>query len=206
MPLRFLSYSTDTYYSWFVDMKQIHKRAIFKIPTPKFYVLYNGEEKLENDILRLSDAFKLPSKEISLEIVAKVIDVNYSSGSDILKKSESLRGYAYLLELIRTQTREGMSRDRAIKPAIDKCISEGVLVDFLKRYYEEVANMLAYEYKYEDEFAANREEGREEGRKEGHKEGQLRVALEMFNDGFTFEQIAQYVKLPVEQIKGFLSR
>ena len=65
MPLRFLPYTTDTLYSWFVEMKEIYKRPLFKIPTPKFYVLYNGGEILKNDVLRLSDAFKVKPGEFS---------------------------------------------------------------------------------------------------------------------------------------------
>jgi len=40
MPLRFISYCADTYFSWFVDMQKVYQSTLYKIPTPKFYVLY----------------------------------------------------------------------------------------------------------------------------------------------------------------------
>ena len=183
MPLRFLSYTADTLYSWFVDMKKIHQRKVFKIPTPKFYVLYNGTEKLEHDVLRLSDAFQVEGGEFSLELTAKVLNVNHGSGCEALEKSPSLGGYAYLVDLIRRYQESGLSRDKSIKPAIQQCISEGILADFLTENFKEVADMLAYEYTFEDEFEANREEGKEIGielgREEGKEIGSAKKLLEL---------------------------
>lgn len=163
MPIRLLSYATDAYYTWFIKMKEIYKEQLFKIPTPKFYVLYNGEKELTQDVLRLSDAFILEAGEFSLELTVKVLNVNYGSGCDAMEKSPSLKGYSYLVELIRQHQRKGLSRDKAIKPAIRQCIDENILADFLQEHFEEVANMLAKEYRLEDELEARMEEGMEQG-------------------------------------------
>ena len=40
------------------------------------------------------------------------------------------------------------TRDAAIKKAIQKCIDEDILVDFLKENFEEVANMLLWELSF----------------------------------------------------------
>ena len=163
MPLRLLAYATDVLYTWFVKVRETYKEQIFKIPTPKFYVLYNGEKELDQDVLRLSDAFELEADEFSLELTVKVINVNYEGGNEILEKSPSLKGYAYLVDLIRQNQRQGMSKDKAIRPAIQQCIEEGILADFLQEHFEEVANMLAKEYRFEDELEARAEESMEKG-------------------------------------------
>ena len=75
-----------------------------------------------------------------MELEVKIIDVNHESGGEILGKSSSLNGYAYLIATIRGFMDEGLIRDAAIKNAIQKCIDEGILVDFLKENFMEVAN------------------------------------------------------------------
>ena len=47
------------------------------ILTGEFYVLYNGKQKLSDDILRLSTSFKADVDEPQLELKVKVIG-NYS--------------------------------------------------------------------------------------------------------------------------------
>jgi len=152
-------------------MKEIYKEQLFKIPTPKFYVLYNGEKELKQDVLRLSDAFMLSGGDFTLELTVKVLNVNYDSGCDILDKSPSLKGYAYLIELIRQHQKAGLSRDKSIKPAIKQCIEENILADFLQEHFEEVANMLAREYSFEEEIEARMEEAEEKGMAKGIEKG-----------------------------------
>ena len=93
-----------------------------------------------------------------------IIDVNFSRDNAILQKSESLRGYSYLIDRIKSGKDQGLTRDKAIKEAIDHCIQEGILEEFLKENYEEAAKMLRWEYDQEEEFDAIREEVRENER------------------------------------------
>jgi len=171
MPLRLLSYTTDILYTWYVVVKELYKNKIFKIPTPKFYLLYNGTDPVEEKTLKLSAAFETDGGENSLELVVHVIDINYTSGNEVLNKSESLKGYAYLIEQINNYKRQGLSRDEAIHAAIKHCIEAGVLADFLKTHYEEVADMLNIQYDQEVELEALREEAKDEGKAEGRAEG-----------------------------------
>ena len=69
MPLRFLQYAARLY-ERIQNPRDRYLRRLKKIPTPEFYVFYNGEEDYpENTTLRLSDAFMtLPEKQ-SLELL-----------------------------------------------------------------------------------------------------------------------------------------
>jgi len=87
MPLRFLPFMTDILYTWIKDKRELYKNKLITIPTPKFYVLYNGKSKLNHDVLRLSDAFRFDNHDFSMELVVKVIDVNYNKDNIILKKA-----------------------------------------------------------------------------------------------------------------------
>jgi hypothetical protein len=208
MPLRFLPFTTDILYTWLKDKKQLYKNKLVTIPTPKFYVLYNGKDKLKHDVLKLSDAFRFSDHNFSMELIVKVIDINYSKDNIILQKSPSLGGYSYLTEQIREHMNTGTPRDKAITEAVIHCIEKGILSDFLEKHYKEVCDMLAWECTIEDELAIKKEEGQEEGieigkargKAEGTEDERLRMAEEMLADGEDINKIIKYSKLSREEV------
>lgn len=202
MPLRLLSYVTEILYIWFVQVKELYKKKLYQIPTPKLYVLYNGDEPLKIKQLKLSDAFYIQGEETSLELIVEVIDVNYQSQDEVLQKSESLQGYAYLVDQIRMHMKEGYSRDEAIGMSIDLCIQENVLSEFLKQHYEEVGKMLYFQYDQETEHQAIREEERAEGRQEGQREEKMEMARKLLGAGVSKGIIANTSGLPFEIIEA----
>jgi predicted transposase/invertase (TIGR01784 family) len=141
------------------------------IPTPRFFVLYNGEQKIQNQVMKLSDSFVINDAAPSLELIANVIDINYGSGTSVFAQSLSLSGYSRLISEIRRGIHLGKSRDEAISLAIESCISQGILKDFLEEHYLEVSKMLNYEYDAEAEKRVLRQEGRREGLQEGLQQG-----------------------------------
>ena len=175
MPLRLLSYVTDILYQQIVDRDKLYGSTRLPIPTPKFYILYNGEQELKDRVMRLSDSFIEKDAEPSLELVAKVVNINFGSGETALNRSASLKGYSFLIAEIQENIQSGMTRDNAIIAAIETCIDQNVLRAFLKSHYWEVVKMLNYEYDAE----ADRRIQRQEGRKEGQIEGRIEDRCEM---------------------------
>ena len=204
MPLRLLPFAADILYTWLVDKKSLYKNSLVTIPTPKFYVLYNGKERLKNTVLRLSDAFRFKNHDFSIELVVKVIDVNHESGDRILRKSPSLNGYAYLVERIRQNISAGMPRDRAIAEAVKHCIENGILADFLEKYYLEVCDMFNYGITDEEYIEIKQEEawekGKEEGKAEGKAEGFLEAAIIMIQRGTSLQDVVGMFDLSDNQI------
>ena len=103
-PLRILLYVADILSSWFIENKQLYQSKLIKIPEIKCYVLYSGKAPLKETELKLSNSFKTndgSNDSFDLEITVLIIDINLSSGSTILQRSESLRGYAYLIDYIK---------------------------------------------------------------------------------------------------------
>jgi hypothetical protein len=188
MPVRFLPYVSDILYMWIPNKRALYRNKLVTIPTPKFYVLYNGKEKLEYDVLRLSDAFRFDDHSFSLELEVKVIDVNYGSGSDALRKSPSLDGYAYLMNQIRKHLNENTPRDKAIPLAVKHCMDKGILIDFLEKHYKEVCDMLAWECTIEDELEIREEEGF------------LKAAKKMLDKGNSLKVVAETLDLTDLQI------
>ncbi|MCL2819422.1 MAG: hypothetical protein FWD38_01100 [Oscillospiraceae bacterium] len=177
MPLRLLSYITDILYLHVLDRNKLYNTAQVKIPAPKFYILYNGKQKLTINKIKLSDAFLVQNVNPSMELIAEIININLGSGDNSLNRSLTLQGYAYLIEEIRKNQSNGMSRDIAIVTAIDLCINTGVLSDFLTEHYLEVSMMLNWEYDAEAEKRVLRESALEEGIQQGKQE-----TIEQFNE------------------------
>lgn len=197
LPLRFLSYVADILYSWFVQTEKLYSSKLYKIPTPKFYVLYNGEQPLKETTLKLSTAFEVEGGENSLELVVHIIDVNYNSENEILKKSPLLRGYSYLIEQIRIYKKQGFTRDQAIGLGIKHCIEQDVLRAFLKMHYEEVAKMLNFQYDQEAEHRVLREEAKEEGFEEGRQE----TARNFLRMGLSLQQVTEGTGLELSTVE-----
>ncbi|MBR5315342.1 MAG: Rpn family recombination-promoting nuclease/putative transposase [Firmicutes bacterium] len=190
MPMRQLQYVAKTY-ERILDKENLSQKGRVMIPAPTFYVLYTGEENWEKSRLCLSESYASDPGENTLELVVKIIDLRYNIDNPILKRSEKLMGYSYLLYTIRENRKLGMELGIAISQAVDTCIREDILSAFLIKHRSEVGSMLYYDISEErfieirvKEAEANalregRERGRAEGCAEGRKEGILK-SLKMF--------------------------
>lgn len=155
MPLRCLMY-VGRAYEQLVDSKARYRTTLVKIPTPEFYVFYNGEkEQPLEQVLTLSDAFMNPVGENSVELKVKVININSDKAHGILDKCGILREYSQFISMVRKYSEE----ESAIKKAIKECIEKGILADYLKRKGSEVENMLIAEYSYEEDMQVKLQEG-----------------------------------------------
>jgi len=161
MPLRLLSYMADVLYLHVVNRDDLYSNTLVTIPTPKFYVLYNGKQKLKYNEMKLSDAFILKEEHPALELTAKIIDIGHTKGNNILKRSNTLQGYSLLVEEIRKNEKLTKSRDHAIVTAMDYCIKNGIISDFLTEHYSEVRRMLRWDHDEEAEHRVIRNEALE---------------------------------------------
>ena len=202
MPLRFLPNVAETLYTWLDDKKNLYKNKLVTIPTPKFYVRYNGKDELKNDVLRLSDAFRFDDHGFSLELTVKIININHGSDSEVLSKSPSLNGYSYLVSQIRKHIDSGMVRDKAISLAVNHCIEKDILADFLNENYKEVCGMFDWGITIEEEMEI-REAAEEE---KGKKEGYLEAAYNFLQNGTSFQDVVRILKLSDAQIQNLKER
>ena len=202
MPLRCLMY-VGRAYEQLVDSKARYRTTLVKIPTPEFYVFYNGEKEqpLER-VLSLSDAFMNPAGENSVELKVKVININSDKAHGILDKCGILREYSQFISTVRKYSEE----ESAIKKAIKECIEKGILADYLKRKGSEVENMLIAEYSYEEDMQVKQEEARQEGIWQGRREG-ITLSADIFqmvkkNPDLTNVQIAENLGCSVEDVES----
>ena len=198
MPLRCLMY-VGRAYEQLVDSKARYRTTLVKIPTPEFYVFYNGEkEQPLEQVLTLSDAFMNPVGENSVELKVKVININSDKAHEVLDKCGILKEYSQFISTVRKYWDE----EGAIKKAIKECIEKGILADYLKRKGSEVENMLIAEYSYEEDMQVKLQEGIWQGRREG-----ITLSADIFqmvkkNPDLTNVQIAENLGCSVEDVES----
>ena len=69
-----------------------------------------------------------------------------------------------------------MSFPEAVEKAIDECIKNGILAEFLRKNRAEVLRVSIFEYDEEEHMRQEREESRQEGFEESEKCGEVRIA------------------------------
>ncbi|WP_461255238.1 RpnC/YadD family protein [Treponema sp. R80B11-R83G3] len=226
MPLRCLMY-VEKLYEVITNPEDKFKRRLEKIPKPEFIVLYNGADPYPDyKELKLSDAFMKTDKmkiDSPLELVVQVYNINKGRNQDILGKSRTLDNYSRFIDKIREYQKEYQRMypekddkkkllDKSFRSAINYCIKNNILKDFLKRHGSEVLNMLYGEYDPEVEMRVVREEALEEGEEIGIEKGmekgmekeKLIIAKNLLSKGSTLEFVHEITGLSTEKIKEIL--
>lgn len=167
MPLRSIIYYGRTM-ERLVEKRALYRNRLIPIPTPEFYMFYNGNEPFPSEkILKLSDAYLEKEDSPMLELTVKAININLPENHAILKKCRPLYEYSWFIQRIRDYLGQKQERDAAITHAVEDCEREGILADFVKRHGSEVINMLFTQFNMDDALEVSFEEGIEEGREEG---------------------------------------
>lgn len=166
MPVRGLMYFGNLYDAYIESNKiNIYGSKLVKIPTPKYIVFYNGKaEKAAVTELKLSDAFTQKDKSGKFEWTATMINLNQGKNPKLLKDCKILSEYMILIETIRKYQDEKETIEEAVDAAIDECIANNVLAQFLQKHRAEVRSMCITEYNEKVFVSGIREEGREEGK------------------------------------------
>lgn len=166
MPLRFLHYVSDVFRELFSN-SMLHRRSMIKIPVPHFVAFYNGLEKWieDEDEIRLSDMYEIPTDNPELELKVRVININ--KDVHILNKCKTLRDYMTFVNKVRFKMGvEGDDVRIAVTEAMDECIDEDILVDFFEQHREEVVEVSIYDYDEEDVRRTLFEEAKEMAKEE----------------------------------------
>ena len=166
MPLRDLLYVTRVLQNRIKD-ENLYSKSLVKIPAPRFVVFYNGMDfQPEQQILRLSDAFEKKQEYSSLELTVVVYNINFGHNSELLDACRLLKEYAQYVAQVRTYAKK-MDFPEAVERAVEYCIKNEILSDFLTKNRAEVIAVSIFEYDEEKHMKSEREEWREIGRGEG---------------------------------------
>ena len=190
LPLRYLFYVADLYSSTTKDAN-LYGTKLIPVPAPKFLIFYNGKAPCpERRELRLSASFNVPDEEPSLELRATLLNINPGYNEDLKKACKTLNDYSLYTARVRLYA-ETMKLEDAVNRAINECIREGILAEFLSKNRAEAMKMSIYEYDEEKHMRQTREEGYEDGyddglatgREFGYKDGLATGRKSGYNDG-----------------------
>ena len=198
IPLRDLFYISAEYQK-LVNRKSLYSSSLQKIPAPYFIVFYNGTEKAEEYWENsLSEAYENLSGEPRLELKVITLNINEGYNKELMEECQILREYAQYVAKVRNYTKE-MELDAAVERAVNECIQEGILAEFLRMNRVEVIAMSIFEYDKEEEEKKLRKAEFEAGVVEGIEKGELKAkkeaAIEMAKTGMSEVQIASILKI-----------
>ena len=148
MPLRGLLYHAKMYEKYIKRQGiDLYTTTLKKVPTPQFYVFYNGDKDTEDRaMLRLSDSFIQPVKDGEFECTAVMININKGHNTDLLQKCETLNGYALFIDKIKEGLSSGLDIEQAVNNAVEWAIGNGILSEYLSMHKSEVLGMVLTEY------------------------------------------------------------
>ena len=204
MPIRCLEYIARLY-EQFYKSKEKYSRKQLAIPTPEFYVFYNGKQPYTtNSVLKLSDSFTQTHDEYALELSVKVVNINYDKASEILKRCKPLEQYSLFVDAVRRNI--AVDKEHGFEKAIKECIQNDILREYLQRKSKEVLNMLIGEYDYDTDIAVQREEsfdmGLAEGKSRGSHQAKLETAKTMLTMGYPLGDICKISGLTTDEVES----
>ena len=204
LPLRFLLYISHLY-SRLTVKANLYGEAIVRIPAPEFIIFYNGKDEMpERQLLKLSDMYSVKEEKPKLELEATLLNISGTNNRKLKEACRTLRDYAIYTDKIRAYT-EKMELAEAVDRAINECIEEDVLRDFLMEHKAEARAMSIFEYDQERHMQQEREAGIEKGRRIGlaEGEGQLlrRQVQKKLAKGMNIADIAEALEETEERIR-----
>ena len=211
MPLRDLLYFASIIQKRIKTQKRdIYGGKVLKIPVPHFVVFYNGKEDAPDQYdLRLSDAFEKETENPEIELVCHVYNINNGKNVPLLSKCQTLREYMYFVDMVRKNNEISGNLEDAIEKAINQCMKENVLRDFLAQHREEVMHVMTLDYTFERRLEMQRAEaiedgeriGKEIGKKIGKEEKLSEQIRKKIQKGKPLDQIADELEEVPETIR-----
>ena len=220
MPLRDLFYISSEYQK-LVDKKSLYSSVLQKILAPQFIVFYNGTEKKKDSwVNHLSEAFENLSGNPKLELEVLTLNINEGHNPELMEQCQTLREYAQYVACVRRYARE-FELNKAVKLAVDECIRNNILSEFLRANKSEVISMSIFEYDKEEEerklrkaeyeagVAAGMKDGMKAGVADGISKGKILAkkdaASSLITLGLTVEQISSALKVDVETVEKWIA-
>ena len=159
MAFRCLLYASQLLNNLVTNKDTIYQGELLLFPEPQCFVFYDGDdvEPLMKEI-RLSDSFINPTGK--MELVVMSYNINYGLNQPLLQNCRYLNNYSTLVGKVKQGLRAKLSRRQAIIQAINWCIANDVITDYLTAKRDEVFSMLDLQWDLEEAKVAWFKQGR----------------------------------------------
>ena len=206
MPVRRLMYFGKMYSRYITENNlNIYGKKLIRIPTPRYTVFYNGTDDCPSVLnLKLSDAFMKPDPDGGFEWTAHLINLNEGKNDELLSQCKALKDYMTLIHMIRRNSRQ-MEFEEAVNTAVDYCIENDILKEFLVKHKSEVLDMCITEFNEKAFIDGIREEGLEEGLEKGRNENARKMSINMYNGGISIDRIAEFAQVSIDTVRQWIA-
>lgn len=209
MPLRCLEYYVHLLYG-IIPAKTRYRESLVKIPTPEFYVFYNGKKKTPQDyVMKLSDAFAESQKDSLCELKVRFMNIIGQEGKNlpVVQKCDMLMQYCEFMDIVfrhQAELNESPTTDEkktCYEKALREAISKGILVDYLTRKGTAVINMFTDEYDYDLDMQVKAEEAFEKATQQKAVED----ARSFYANGASIDLIAKSLHMTEDQVREIVN-
>ena len=122
-----------------------------------------------------------------------------------MEHCQTLKEYAQYVAKVRKYTSLGeLSLEEAVECAVEECIKEGILAEFLIQNRAEVISMSIFEYNKDEEEKKLRKAEFEAGREEGRKELLKQLIQRKLSKGKSIDEIAEELEESVTIIQNLI--
>ena len=207
MSLRDLLYISSEYQK-LVDRKSLYSSILLKLPAPNFIVFYNGKRKMPDRWTNcLSESYENQQGEPNLELKVVTININRDCNRQLMEQCRILGEYAQYVAKVREYAGT-TDLDTAVEQAVNDCIQNGILAEFLRKNKSEVIAMSIFEYDKEEEERKLRKAEYEAGVAAGFNNGidtaKKDAAIAFAELHVPVEQIASALQVDVKIVRQWI--
>ena len=136
-----------------------------------------------------------------------MLNINHGHNAELMKQCKILEEYARFVDATKQLVSETDDRKEALEAAIEYCIENHILEEFLRKYRSEVLGMLLDEFDVKKYERSLREEGLELGRAEGHelKQAFIQQVYKKYAKNLTPEEASEMLEVDEETIQKIYS-
>ena len=174
-------------------------------------MFYNGTKKVEDrSEFRLSSAYENPTEDPDLELRVTMLNVNDGHNNELMEHCQTLKEYARYVARVRKYAGDpDIVLEEAVERAVEECIKEGILAEFLMRNRAKVIKVSIYEYDREFEEKKLRKAEYEAGRQDGIEIGEKNILQKLIkkrlSKGMALEEIADDLDEDVTLIQMYMA-
>ena len=134
-----------------------------------------------------------------------MLNVNEGHNQELMEHCQTLKEYAQYVAKVRKYTSLGeMSLEEAVECAVEECIKEGILAEFLIQNRAEVISMSIFEYNKDEEEKKLRKAEFEAGREAGREELLKQLIQRKLSKGKSIDEIAEELEESVTDIQNLI--
>ena len=133
------------------------------------------------------------------------LNVNEGHNQELMEHCQTLKEYAQYVAKVRKYTSLGeLSLEEAVECAVEECIKEGILAEFLIQNRAEVISMSIFEYNKDEEEKKLRKAEFEAGREAGIEELLKQQIQRKLSKGKSIDEIAEELEESVTVIQNLI--